>query len=379
MRRHSITTFVDAAAAVHDVKYDYSEVVYVNNSTLVKIMCRSCGGSFQMRPSHHLVGSGCPACWVNSITRTTEAFVERALASHGDAFDYSRCSYVNSQTKITIGCKSCGLWFQQIPNNHVRGVGCPNCSRRRGDHKRLAASAATFIERARLVHGDKYDYSNVVYKGNAASVSILCLSCKGVFEQSPGNHLAKKGCTNCATQRRARSRTKSKEMFVREAEAVYGLDVFDYSSTDYVKAHSPVFILCLKCYKPFSRTPASHLQGHACPYCSYGKSVSSSETTWLDSLGVPVRQHLIRLPSGRKTKVDGFDPRTSTVYAFLGSFWHADPRRCDPEADHPVIGKKNKLIFEDSLALLKEIEQAGFNVVAIWEEDWKKPATNSAW
>ena len=53
-----------------------------------------------------------------------------------------------------------------------------------------------FIRRARLVHGDKYDYSKVVYVNSTTDVCIIC-PIHGEFWQRPAEHLRGKGCVKC--------------------------------------------------------------------------------------------------------------------------------------------------------------------------------------
>lgn len=52
-----------------------------------------------------------------------------------------------------------------------------------------------FIERSRSVHGNKYDYSKVEYKGKEQKVLIIC-SEHGEFWQLAGNHLTGRGCSD---------------------------------------------------------------------------------------------------------------------------------------------------------------------------------------
>ena len=55
-----------------------------------------------------------------------------------------------------------------------------------------------FINEAKIIHGDKYDYSKVVYLGNKNKVEIIC-SIHGNFLQTPNSHLSKaQGCSSCA-------------------------------------------------------------------------------------------------------------------------------------------------------------------------------------
>lgn len=54
-----------------------------------------------------------------------------------------------------------------------------------------------FVEKARRIHGDRYDYSLVVYgKDNNVPVKIICKK-HGVFEQTPRSHLSGKNCWRC--------------------------------------------------------------------------------------------------------------------------------------------------------------------------------------
>ena len=51
-----------------------------------------------------------------------------------------------------------------------------------------------FIEKAKKIHGDKYDYSKVEYVNNRTKVCIICPE-HGEFWQSPNKHLhTKYGC-----------------------------------------------------------------------------------------------------------------------------------------------------------------------------------------
>lgn len=57
---------------------------------------------------------------------TTEEFIQKAKAVHGDKYDYSMVEYVNTKTKVCVICPKHGE-FWQIPNSHFRGIGCCKC------------------------------------------------------------------------------------------------------------------------------------------------------------------------------------------------------------------------------------------------------------
>lgn len=53
-----------------------------------------------------------------------------------------------------------------------------------------------FIEKARKIHGNKYDYSKVVYVNSQTKVCIIC-PIHGEFWQRPNDHLNGYGCNKC--------------------------------------------------------------------------------------------------------------------------------------------------------------------------------------
>lgn len=132
---------------------------------------------------------------------TTEEFIKRARAVHGDKYDYSRTVYTKATEKVTIVCPEHGP-FLQYPSNHRHGRGCPACA----GNRRM--DTAAFVERARDVHGDKYDYSKVDYRGAHEDVEIVCPE-HGSFMQDPMTHLQGHGCPACAHERKRKSAVKA--------------------------------------------------------------------------------------------------------------------------------------------------------------------------
>ena len=56
-----------------------------------------------------------------------------------------------------------------------------------------------FVAKAREIHGDKYDYSKVVYTKMHDYITITCPK-HGDFLQKAYSHLNGKGCSNCAKE-----------------------------------------------------------------------------------------------------------------------------------------------------------------------------------
>lgn len=172
-------------------KYDYSKVKYINCSTKVKIICPIHGLFFQTPFSHVNGKVGCPKCSRELYKISITNFILRVKKLHNDKYDYSKVNFTKLNDKIIITCKKHGEFYQRA-SSHLEGVGCFKC----GAESRLS-SKEKFIELSKKVHGDKYDYSKVIYRGNKKKVEIIC-PIHGSFYKKPNNHTSSKsGCPLC--------------------------------------------------------------------------------------------------------------------------------------------------------------------------------------
>jgi hypothetical protein len=128
---------------------------------------------------------------------TTAEFIEKAKRIHGDKYDYSLSVYLGAHEKLTVICPLHGS-FQITPGSHAnRGSGgCKVCRYERvGNAKRKPLEE--FVAQAKLVHGNRYDYSLIKgYVNNKEKVPVICHE-HGVFLVAPMNHLRQRGCPSC--------------------------------------------------------------------------------------------------------------------------------------------------------------------------------------
>lgn len=197
---------------------------------------------------------------------TTQEFIFRAQEVHKQKYDYSQVTYTGCQKKIKIKCNKCGLTFEQFPTNHLKGQGCPKCGREQASKNRKL-TLEEFTEKAHRVHGNKYDYSKVVYINSQDKVTIIC-PIHGEFQQKATMHLHGNGCPECAKKYQGPMR-KSTEEFVQEAQDVHN-NKYDYSKTVYTGVKNKVCIIC-PIHGEFWQVPSSHLRGIGCPKCSASK------------------------------------------------------------------------------------------------------------
>jgi hypothetical protein len=274
-------SFIEKAVKVHENRYDYSKVNYINNVTKVIIICKK-HGEFLQRPNDHLQSSGCPKC---GKFLSTELFIERSNKIHKNKYDYSKVDYKHNKIKVIIICKKHGI-FKQTPNNHLYN-GCPGCA------KSAKLSTKKFIERSIKFHGNRYDYSKVNYINSVTKVIIICRK-HGEFKQMPTDHLAGQfsnnkrgcGCPDCSGTKKL-----STEQFIKNAKQVHG-DRYDYSKVNYKNNKTKVTIICKK-HGEFKQIPTDHLEGRfsnsrrgcGCPRCSASKGELKIEK-WLKNKNI---------------------------------------------------------------------------------------------
>jgi rubrerythrin len=193
MKRLTTEQFIERAKKIHGDKYDYSktDLGHRDEKHRVCIICPK-HGEFWQTPDNHLKGKGCKLCL--GRVHDTESFIEKARRIHGNRYDYSMVKYVGDGIDVSIICPIHGE-FKMTPSNHlhkVRPQNCPKCS-----HRSYKYTKEEFIEAARKIHGDKYDYSKVIYQSNKTPVTIIC-PIHGEFPQTPVDHLKNKsGCPHC--------------------------------------------------------------------------------------------------------------------------------------------------------------------------------------
>ena len=271
----------------HGGKFSYDGIVYVDRFKKVKIFCTEHGQAFLQAPLDHLEGGGCRQCNFENKSAarrlSNEVFIERARASSDQAYDYSRVQYVNNTTDVLIGCKTHGF-FEITPAHHIRGQGCPACSRERAS-KRFTMSLDTFISRSVEAHSDKYDYTETVYTGIQAPLIIRCKKCNLDFEQTPANHLQGCGCPTCGKERGDASLALTRDEFIQRSVEKHG-DLYDYHDSKYVKAAEPVTIFCNRHGGYFEQLAGSHMQGLGCASCApTGYSTNKPGTLYMLSCG----------------------------------------------------------------------------------------------
>lgn len=211
--------------------------------------------------------------------------------------------------------------------------------------KRLTKSE--FIELAKGIHGDKYDYSKVEYKNSITKVRIIC-PIHGDFFVRPSDHIhCKVGCQKCSGVYRS-----SKEEFVEKAKLKYG-DKYDYSKVEYVNNKTKVCIICHEKDKygvehgEFWQRPNDHLSGYECRKCK-NKHIPTTEE-WV------THANIVHEGKYNYSKVNYVNATTKVciICSIHGEFWQTPSNHMNG-ANCPHCNSDNKSKMEENIHILLE-------------------------
>ena len=361
--------FINRAKKLHKNKFDYSLVSYQGINIKVKIIC-STHGVFEQKPHDHLRKRGCQKCSLEkriaSRKISTEIFIKRANKKHNNRYDYSKATYIDTDSPLTIICHLHGEFFQS-PHIHLRGAGCSICGYQTVS-KKLSTDKNLFFNKASTIHKNKYDYSQTKYVRESSKIKIIC-PIHGFFTRTGRSHLEGYGCQKCDNYKNTRL---TFEAFKDKANKKHN-NKYSYKNITVIKNNrEKVEILCPK-HGSFIQKVLSHLNGSGCPVC--GKSISKPELKWLELNRIPddrQHRHLTIRGNGMKFFVDGYLPETKTVYEFYGDFWHGNPKKYNRNKINHATKTKFGLLYDKTIEREKNIREAGYNLITIWESDFNR-------
>jgi len=367
------------------------------------------------------------------MRKSNEKFIIDSNNVHNSQYDYSKTKYIRGSTKVTITCLIHGD-FQQTPNSHLNGQGCPECGYiKRDAWKRKSQEEA--INGFIAVHGNLYDYSMVNYLGSTIKVKIIC-PIHGEFEQTPANHLQGQGCPECGRDKVCASHTKNLDDLIEKSNIIHDYK-YDYSLVEYTRTKDKVSIKC-PIHGVFHQRFDDHItRGQGCPECGNIKSANSQRSNtdefvrkaklvwgntydyslveyhnrntkviiicnihgefqqtpnthcrgsgcpkctqsksymadqWLDELVIPQECREVRNLLGNYV-VDGYDPVTKTVYEFHGDYWHGNPEVYETNDINEVRQTSFGELYQRTQNKKNAFLQAGFRYVEMWELEWKQ-------
>lgn len=280
--------WIKLLSETHNNEYDYSKLPNeLGYNTRITIVCPK-HGDFEMKTANHYSNKNkCPKCSYENRFTSKEEWLRKFKEAHNDKYDYSKSDIADNKTPIIIICPEHGE-FKQAPMAHSLGQGCLECYNKYGRGKGRKISKEEFIQRARKVHGDKYDYTNTIVGTQLVDKGWIKCPEHGLFEQSLSCHLSGDGCAKCSGKYNL-----SNEEYLEECRKIYN-DIYDLSKVEFTNNSSNIIIGC-KEHGFVEANARSFKLGFGCPHCN-GSSGEILVSNILNSLNIKYKKEAVFPP-----------------------------------------------------------------------------------
>lgn len=342
------------------------------------------------------------------------SWVARANQAHSGKFSYP--SSIRVDGKLTIVCPDHGE-FQQLPQKHMHGQGCPKCRGLGLDkvqqlkdkypewdwsdtvvggskddltlvcpehgefitrHNRLMnkpdgmspcpkcnkavggvsrrVSDDEWRKRIAGVWGDRFAVMEPM-SGGQVKVSVNCAD-HGKFVMSPADLVNGHGCPQCGKERFNKWSDDNVRVapddFVQRAVELKG-GVYTYDISTFVDMRTPMRMVCNK-HGEFWQIPRNHITLDAgCPACANNRSKGEDEIAdYLRGLGLTVKRGDRKALGGKE--LDVYVPELSLAIEYCGLYWHGE------------LYKEPNYHLEK----LKSCESVGISLITLFEDEWVK-------
>jgi len=381
LRSLTMAEVIAKTKEVHGDEYEVNpEQEYKNTNTHINVICRK-HGEFPILPGVLMTGHGCKKCAneQNSISKMSNLpdFIAKSLIIHNNIYKYDATQeYDGYKKKLKITCEKHGDFYQH-PAQHLSGEGCRKCAFDKLSDL-FRSNIHEFIEKANIVHNNRYQYDNTQEYDGKTKLKITC-KIHGEFYQHPSRHISGRGCRKCGYIKLADLFRSNIDEFIEKANIVHD-NRYQYDNTqEYVGSYTPVKFICNE-HGEFTIMPAHHLSGKGCHICFHRTSKISNE--WLASietqLGRPLQTN--NSPEGEFRiqqpdtiyyyYADGYDAITNTIYEFHGDFWHGNPKIYPPEFTSKNHKKTMGERYADTIRKKETCLNLGYNYVEMWESDF---------
>jgi len=335
----------------HNGKFDLSKVPEeFGIREKFEVICPEHGSFFTTWESFVRNENGCRKC-------RTE-FMRRLPQGNSEKFDYSKIvlpNFITLKDKVLLGCKTCGKDFEQRAQYHVGGGGCPYCSGRLRDKE-------IFVQKAKAIWGDKFDFSKFEYKGAYGESTVICTRHNAEFQTRPqdifrNNPLCPVCSKNAIILNKATMNFGEVDYYKYRALKLKHVhaDKLSFVEEELVKASSNKEFITITCptHGPHRQRMGDTMKGQGCPRCSPKNSKGQLEIqAYLASLGVEFEVEK-RVLKGKECDI--FIPSLNMAFEYNGLYWHSES-----------MGKDKRYhLNKTELA-----ESLGIRLIQIFEDEW---------
>lgn len=352
---------------IHGDKYDYSLVNFVTRKTHVKVLCKKHNHTFLITPDKHINRKqGCPICakerTKQSNSLNQDEVINRFRSVHNDRYDYSKVVYDNMHTKVIIICPIHGE-FEQTPNSHQRGNGCPECNKGQDSLETMISKLPSKFK--------NYDFSNSKYIDSTTPISVTCDKCGNRFNQIPRSLIQGHGCKQCSLRSRNNKRRLKAKDIINRANTIHN-NKYEYGSLDGYTNNTYKWDIKCPIHGWFKQSVSAHLRGYGCKYCSLESSSSIAEkeiAKFIESKGFKIIRN-IRPSFLDNEEIDIYIPSLRLAIEYNGGVFHHSSFDCSSFYQNTVkdskyhLNKFNKC-KENNIDLIHIFD---FEDLSIWYE-----------
>jgi len=232
-----------------------------------------------------------------TLEERKEHFINQSKKTHeGENLDYSKVVYVNNKTPVIIidhDLRADGTEYgeyTQLPLNHVKGMGHPEKSARRGGEKKKRKWDELILEFRAAHDGENLEYPEQEYNNVNDKIRIIDhdLDENGVeygeYWQDIHSHLRGCGHPRKGVDNRRKILASRKyytnEEFKEQCRKVWG-DRYDLSLVEYEKNKKKITVICRE-HGPFRISCDNFKAGHGCPKCGNVHHYTNEE--WIEKV-----------------------------------------------------------------------------------------------
>lgn len=296
---------------------------------------------------------GCPKCRKSNllIDVCPELFKE-----YYDKIDFKKITYASNK-KYLWKCLNGHIFEMSAYHRTCKGSDCHYCSDTRFCEENSLVNKTPELLESWDFEKNLIDPKFIKYN----STEIFYWKCKKNHSwQSPINNRQLYGCSFCAGKKVLKEESVGFLFPNLLKEWNDEKDPFNYLPKSDV-------IINWECCEghTWNAIIKNRTKGSGCPSCHIKRSNSADQ--WLNENNVPIREYYLKI-NNKKYYVDGFNPKTNTVYEYFGNFWHGNPEIYELNDINPVSKKTYGELYQKTMNKIKDIERAGFNLIYKWEE-----------
>lgn len=193
--------------------------------------------------------------------------IKRGNGKFNNKYDYSLLNFKNTKSHVEIICPIHGIFYKRL-DKHLRGEGCPYCSKEKANNK-LRKTQKDYIKECNETHFFKYDYSKCKYEKCDCHIIVIC-PIHEEFTIRADHHRRGQGCKKCSYEKSSEKQRKDNDIFIKEANEIHN-NKYDYSFVKYINNHTKITIIC-PIHGEFKIKPHDHIiHKNGCSKCNESK------------------------------------------------------------------------------------------------------------